>query len=133
MAIAIANPTIRVNDETIAIVPNSVTVQMGFGETNVRAASSGGNSIETVHTSDAESKISMLSFDVYNTPEMIRKFSTWKNDVGANTAQVVGNLPGGAQFNVSMANVSIVNDPEFELGADSVTSIEMKGDPAQIG
>jgi len=133
MAIAIANPTVRVNDETISIVPNSVTVKLGAGETNVRAASSGGGAIESVHTSDAESKIAGVNFDIYNTPEMLRKISGWKNAIGALTVQVVGTVPGGATFSVAMANVSLTNDPDIELSADGVTSLEFMGDPAQVG
>ena len=133
MAVAIANPTIRFNDETISVVPNSVMVKMGFGETNVRAASAGGNSIETVHTSNAETKISGVNFDIYNTPELIRKFAAWKANIGGNTVQVIGNLPSGDAFSVSLSTASITNDPEFELSADGVTSIETMGDPAQIG
>ena len=133
MAIAIANPTVRVNDETIPVVPNSVKVKLGTGETNVRAASSGGGAIESVHTSDAESKISGAYFDIYNTPEMLRKISVWKTDIGALTVQVVGTVPGGATFSVAMANVSLTNDPDIELSADGVTSLEFMGDPAQVG
>jgi hypothetical protein len=133
MAIAIANPTVRVNDETISIVPNSLTVKLGLGETNVRAASSGGGSVESVHTSDAETKISGVNFDIYNTPEMLRKISGWKNNIGGLTVQVVGTVPGGATFSVAMANVSLTNDPDLELAADGVTSLEFMGDPAQVG
>lgn len=133
MAIAIANPSVRINDETISIVPNSLTVVQGLGETKVRAASAGGNSIETVHTSDAESKISSVKFDVYNTPEVLSKIPAWKNAIGSNTVQVVGNLPNGAAFSVAMANVSLTNDPEMELSADGKTSLEFMGDPAQLG
>lgn len=132
MAIAIANPTVRVNDETIAIVPNSLTAVLGGGEVNVRTASSGGGAVETVHTSDAESKISAVNFDIYNTPEMLRKISGWKNAIGALTVQVVGKVPSGS-FSMALANVSLTNDPEIGLSADGVTSLEFKGDPAQVG
>ena len=132
MAIAIANPTVRVNDETISIVPNSLAVVTGGGEVNVRAASSGGGAVETVHTSDAESKISAVSFDIFNTLEMSRKIAAWQSAIGALTVQIIGRVPNGS-LTISMANVSLTNDPERNLTADGVTSLEFKGDPAQVG
>jgi hypothetical protein len=133
MAVAIANPTIRVNDETVSVVPNSVTVKLGGGETNVRASSAGGNSIETVHTSNAESKIGAVNFDIFNTPEMVRKVSAWQASTGGNTIQVIGNLPNGTSISLSMQTVSLTNDPDLELSADGVTSLEFMGDPLQVG
>ena len=133
MALAIANPTIRINDETISIVPNSCVVVGGFGETNVRAASAGGNEIESVHTSNAESKIGGVNFDVYNTAEYLKKIPSWKDAIGSNTVQVIGNLADGSSFSQSFRNVSLVNDPEEALSADGVTSLEWKGDPVTQG
>lgn len=133
MALAIANPTIRVNDETISIVPNSVNVIGGYGETNIRAASAGGSEIETIHTVNAESKIGSVTFEIYNTPEYISKIAGWKNAVGSNTIQVIGNLADGSAFSQSFRTMSLMNDPEQALSADGTTSLEWKGNPVTQG
>ena len=133
MAIAISNPSIRINDETISIVPNSVMVTLGGGEVNSRAASAGGNAIEIVHSSNAETKVGKINFDVYPTPDAISKITTWQRSIGANTAQVVGNLSDGSQFSLTMDTASLINDPELELSADGVISLEFSGAPVAFG
>ena len=58
----LSNPTVQVNDDTIAIVPNSIEYKTGIGDKNVKSQSAGGNSIEVVITEDAETKKSMVIF-----------------------------------------------------------------------
>lgn len=131
MAIAVANPTIRVNQETIAIVPNSVSFVLGRGEKTVRAASAGGGSIVPVHTDDAESKIGAVTFSVYPTVDNLRSIPQWQNNIGENTVDLIGNA-GGESIQYSFALSSVTNDPEHNPTADGTIEIEFMGAPAAI-
>lgn len=128
MALALSNPSVRVNGQTIAIVPNSLVAVPGDGETSVRAASGGGDSISTVTTVNAESKIGKVMFDIYNTADALDNIATWKSQPDANVVQIVD---GSLRYN--MQSASMTNDPEQNLSADGVTSIEFHGAPIQRG
>jgi len=133
MVQALSNPAVRVNDETIAIVPNTFNPTLGGGEVNVRSASSGGNSIDTVHTSNAETKISTWMFDVYSTPDNIKSIQTWQRSIGENTVAAIETLGEGSSLSLSLTQASLVNDPELNLSADGVISLEFKGAQTIVG
>ncbi len=127
MAVAISVPTVVVNNETIAIVPNSLKYDAGEGEQKVRAASTGGGGSEPVHTADAESKFSKVMFDVYLTTDIDNKISGWKNRIGRNSIEFT-QVVGATDF-VSRAfdQMSLVPSIERDAGADGVTSLEFNG------
>jgi len=118
-------PGISVNNIPISIVPNSYKYKLGKGETTVRAASSGGGAVQSVHTEDAEGKIGMMSFSMYVTEKTEESVSSWKDNVGNNF--INAQQPGSAPRN--MGNASMTNDPDFEASADGVVEIEFQGDP----
>jgi len=133
MVQALANPSVRINNVTISIVPNSFKTNLGLGETNVRSASAGGNSVESVHTSNAESKIGKMSFEVYNTPDNIKAISGWKSNIGSNAISSLEDLGDDGVLSLSLTRASLMNDPDIELGADTTTSLEWEGDPIVVG
>ena len=125
---ALSVPSIRVNNDVIGIVPNSFMYTAGDGETNVRAASTGGGNAVSVHTENAESKFSTIKFDVYPTLDMISKIRTWKSQIAGNTIDAIEKGLNNKDFNIAFKGVSITNDPEINAGADTVISIEAAGD-----
>lgn len=129
MAITLSVPSVIVNNQTIAIVPNSFTYNGGEGEINVRAASGGGNTIESVHSVNAEGKTGKCKFDVYLTPDMDSQIRSWKNQVGQNNIQFVQRLSGGGNFTRSMSRMSLINEVERQASSDGVVSLEFAGDP----
>ena len=102
MVQALSNPAVRINDITVSIVPNTFNPTLGRGEINTRAASAGGNSIEPVHSSDAETKISVWMFDVYPTPDIIKLISGLKDNIGTNTVSAVETLADGSSLTLSL-------------------------------
>lgn len=129
MSITLSVPSVIVNNQTIAIVPNSFTYDGGEGEINVRAASGGGNQIESVHSVNAEGKIGMCKFDVYLTPDVDSLIRTWKNQVGQNNIQFVQRISNGGNVTRSMSHMSVTNKVERNASSDGVVSIEFSGDP----
>lgn len=122
---ALSVPGVSVNNTPISIVPNSYKFTRGDGETTVRAASSGGGGVVSVHTEDAESKIGKMSWEMYVTPETIELIAGWKAGIGENfvSAQQVGITP------ISGSNMSMTNDPDFEASADGKVEVMFEGDP----
>lgn len=129
MSITLSVPSVIVNNETIAIVPNSFSYDGGEGEINVRAASGGGNTVESVHSVNAENKIGGCKFDVYLTPDMDSRIRTWKNQVGQNNIQFVQRISGGGNVTRSFSRMSLINPVERNASSDGVVSLEFKGDP----
>lgn len=129
MSITLSVPSVIVNNETIAIVPNSFSYNGGEGEINVRAASGGGNTIESVHSVNAEGKIGKCKFNVYLTPDMDSRIRTWKSQVGQNNIQFVQRISGGGNVTRSMSRMSLTNDVERNASSDGVVSLEFSGDP----
>ena len=100
----------------------------GFGETNVRSTSGGGDSIETVHSVNAETKVGAINFSLPNTSDSAGKIAAWKSTPGELVIQYVDS---GIQMNMSTASLS--NDPEMSLTSDGDIPLEFKGNPIQIG
>lgn len=122
---ALSVPGIVVNNVPIKIVPNSFKFKMGKGEINVRAASSGGGGVESVHTEDAEDKIGMMSWSMYVDEETIKLVAGWKSNIGTNF--IAAQQPNTAPL--SGSKMSMTNDPDFEASADGVVEIIFKGNP----
>lgn len=133
MSQSLSNPAVRINDVTVAIVPNTFNPTLGGGEINVRAATAGGNSIDTVHTSNAETKISTWMFEIYSTPDNIKSIQEWQRNIGVNTVAAVETLGDGSSLSLSLTSASLVNDPELNLTADGTISLEFKGAQTVVG
>ena len=82
---ALSTPQININNVNVRIVPNSLRYDGGEGEVNVRAASGGGNQIESVHTSNAETKIGKVMFDVFLDTDLDGFIAQWKENIGVNS------------------------------------------------
>lgn len=133
MTQSLSNPSVRINDATIAIVPNTFVTNLGGGEINVRAASSGGNSIETVHSANAETKIGKMMFEIYPTPENVRSIREWQNNIGLNTVAAIETLVGGESLSLSLTQVSLINDPDLNMSSDGTIALEFVGAQVVVG
>ena len=122
----LANPTIEVNDAVIGIIPNSCSYKAGKGDINIRAQSAGGNSIDVVKTENAETKISMVKFKLFNTKTNSEQVKTWQDSVNGNTI----NLSDG-DFIQAFREMFVITDPELMLGADGEIEVEFNGRPSQ--
>lgn len=129
MANALSNPSVQVNDDTIAIVPNSLSYKKGKGDVQVRAQSAGGNSVETVLTENAETKVSMVKFSLFLTDTNRQLIDAWQENrySGGNTIKF---SQRGSNVPLAFVNMNVTIDPELSVGADGSVEIEFMGDPA---
>ena len=126
MAKTLSNPTVEVNDDTIAIIPNSLTYKEGQGDRKVKAESAGGNSISTVVTVDAETKISDCKFKLYNTADNLNRIKEWMAEDEGVTISLSED-----DVTVAFNNMVVTTEPERAVGADGELEIEFMGPPVE--
>jgi hypothetical protein len=121
--ITLSVPTIKVNGETISIVPGSFNFTKGRGTTDVRAASTGGGGSESVHSVNAEEMYSKPKFDLYPSQESIALVDTWKSTTAGNTIQAIQD-----SIQYSFPGQSLMPDPEITASPDGTFTCEFGGD-----
>lgn len=126
--VALSVPEILVNDEKIAIVPNTFTYDKGEAEINVRAASTGNGGSESVHTTNAETAFSEPMFSVYPTNENDDRIRDWKSNIGGNVIKAVQRVQNGSDIVLTFPGQSLTNKPSREASSDGVVALEFKGD-----
>lgn len=133
MTVALANPQVTVNNIPVSVVPNSVMYTEGLGEQNMRAASTGGDSVEQVYSQNIENNFSKISFEIYPTPDNINLARVWKINRNANVITVIGDVTSGGvttSIQRSFTNAAILNDYDVALGADTTIELEFQSDAA---
>ncbi|KKK96854.1 hypothetical protein LCGC14_2658590, partial [marine sediment metagenome] len=91
MATGIAIVQVTVNNVNLAIVPNSAAYTEGIGEQTTRSQSAGGGSTESVFFDNAETKLSMVKFELFVTAENIELARTFKTNQNRNVITLAGN------------------------------------------
>jgi hypothetical protein len=125
----LSTPGVVINNNPYKIVPNSLVYDGGEGETGVRSASTGGGSSTSVHSENAETKISYCKFDIYLLAGVDADIARWKENTGSNEIKVLQRTASGESTTLSFDNMSLAPAVERQASADGVTSLEFKGDP----
>lgn len=125
---ALSVPTIKVNNDVIAIVANSFSYKSGRGETKVASASTGGNNATSVHTQDAETMFATIKFSIRVTTDNLEKLADWQENTAGNTVEAVQRNVSGKNFNLAFRGCSVTMDPDINASADGVIEVEMAGD-----
>lgn len=129
MAVQLANALVTVNNDPVAIIPNSLMFTEGLGEQSIRAASVGGDQTEQIYSDDIESNFSTISFEIPATIENIAKAREWKTNKNQNVVQVLGSTPEGSMTR-TFTQAAFLNNYEVALGSDTNIPIEFKANPA---
>ncbi len=129
MSIQLSDAAVLVNDEVVAIVPNSLKFTEGFGEQNVRAASVGGGSVEQVYSRDLETALSQIMFDLHTTPANVKLARSWKSNANQNVVQIAGKTAEADMTRV-FTQAAMTGDPEIEIGTEGVINIEFMSNAA---
>jgi hypothetical protein len=129
VAIQLSDVTVVVNNETVGVIPNSVSYTEGFGEQAVRAVSIGGGKTEQVFANDLESNYSKVSFDLPSTVDNIDLARKWKVQGNAN---VVSLQAQNADGNIvrTFTGAAVTADYDVEMGVDSNIAIEFMSNSA---
>jgi hypothetical protein len=125
---ALSVPTIKVNNDVVAIVPNSFSYKSGDGEVKVRAASTGGGNAVSTHTLDAETMFSTVKFSMLVTPDNMEKIRDWKANFAGNTVEAIQRGINEKDVALAFQGMSVTNDPDINASADGVIEVELAGD-----
>lgn len=118
------SPTLEVNDQPIAYIPESLSFKFGDGNKIVKALCAGGNSIETVISEDATTKKSMVKFKVADTGEYVTLTRGWSTNINGNTIRL-----SQGEITVSFRQMVVTNEPEFMTGSNGEVDLEFEGMP----
>ena len=127
--IQLADATVLVNDEVVAIMPNSLKYTEGFGEQSVKAASIGGGAVEQLFARDVETAISKVMFDVPTTPESVELQRAWKVNGNQNVVQIAGSTVEGT-LTRTFTQAAMIGDPEIEIATEGIINIEFAANQA---
>ena len=120
----LSNPAVEVNDQVVSIVPNSLSYKKGQGDKNVKAQSAGGDAIEVILTVNAETKISMVKFKMFNTKTALDLINAWTVNVEGSTIRLSEDA-----LVESFRNMIVTTEPERVIGADGELEVEFMGQP----
>ncbi len=126
MSLRVSLPSVYVNNALIEIMPNSVSYTDGKGETKVDAQSAGAGVVTPVFSQDAETFLSEIKFEVYNTVDSINLVRSWRSNGPNNTVYIDFNDPNTNET-ITCAQCAVTNNPEYELKATGKVSVSFKG------
>lgn len=119
---------ITVNNQAVAIKPNSCSFTAGRGERTVRTKMSGRN-LSTVASEDVETQTSMIKFTLLTETDTTDLVTSWQDNGDANGI-VMQDVDGNTYtFNKAI----ITNDPEINSGVDAETEVEFTSSPLVKG
>lgn len=130
MGIQLSDATVMVNNNVVAVEPNSVVFTEGFGEQNIRAASVGGGNVEQIYSKNVESSFAMVKFELPATVDAIELAREWKANLNQNLVQIVGSTPDGKTLSRTFSQAALINDYEVALGSDTSIPVEFKANKA---
>jgi len=119
-----ANPTVEVNNDVIAIVPGSLAFDPGWGETKVRTASAGGDSKEFYTSDDAATQIGMVQFKLITAKNNVDLIKEW---IGLRKLNGSTITLSDAEYTESFSEMFISNKPEISTGPDGETEVKFEG------
>jgi len=119
----LSDPSIRINNDTFAVVPNSISYVSGLGESEVKTQSAGNGNIETVFSENVETRLSMFKCSLYVTAENIASVETLKNNTNQNFITL-----SESGVDKVFRNVALTNDPELNFSNDGQVELEFMGD-----
>jgi hypothetical protein len=129
MSEQLSNAQVLVNNDVVAIIPNTLTFTEGLGEQNIRAASSGGSQTEQVFSDNIEMRYSTVKFEIPSTVENIEKAKDWKVNKNQNLIQVSGRTTDG-KLTRTFSQAALLTDYEVPLTSDGNITLEWRANPA---
>ena len=128
MATQLADATVMINNDAVAIIPNTLKFTEGLGEQKIRAASAGGGQVEQIYSNDIESNFSMVAFEMPATVDNIALARQWKTNKNQNVVQVIGQTPEGS-LTRTFTQAAFLNDYEVGLGSETNVPVDFKANP----
>lgn|SRR5512139_497441 len=129
MSEQLSNASVIINNEPIAIMPNSLAFTEGLGEQNMRAASIGGSQTEQVFSDNIEMRYGTIKFDIPATIANIAKARQWKQNKNQNLVQIAGKTVDG-NLTRTFSQAALLSNYEVPLSSDGKITLEWRSNPA---
>lgn len=126
--VALSNPTVVVNNKTLAIIPGSLSYRAGKPGTNVRSVSAGGGRYSTVHTKKGDEAVGMVKFKLAVVSDLDAVTAEYSDDTAGNVIFFFEKIGTTVEKRV-FEGMSLVTDPEKVPSADGECELEFQGDP----
>jgi len=127
----ISDPSVLVNNVSVAVMPNSVSFDEGFGEQEVRVQSAGGGQLQQVFSNNVETNLGMVKFSLAATVANIALARSWKANQNLNVVTLTATLAEG-MLTRTFTNAAVCNNYEIPLSSDGVIELEFKTDRPTI-
>ena len=89
MAFLVSNPPLKIDDQSVAYVSNSLDINYGYGTGSVVVSSIGGGRVKRDFSQDDSSKKIEIMFKMTVTPENIALATQWKQNFDNGITSVV--------------------------------------------
>lgn len=119
---------LKIDDSEFNVKPNSLTLKKGAGEATVRTQSSG-SGVATVTSTNYETKKSMASFEMLNTPDNIDAKDNLLISREGHVLEFIYS-DGGSDV---MTGATLINDPDEDLSYEGGLELEFEGNPIVQG
>ena len=122
----LSTATVVLNNETISVVPNSISMKLGAGESVVKTETFGNGSVEPVYFENLETKKSMLKFSVMPKDVSLSKIKEWKASKGNNVALLIT-----PENSFTFTSLALISDPDIVFSSDGEIELEFNGAPVR--
>ena len=130
MGTQIADAVITVNNDTVGIVPNTLTFNEGFGEQSILPVSDGGGRVSQVFANNLETNFARLSFSVRTTTDNIEKARSWKIAGNTNVVIIAGEDADGNDFIRTFTQAALTQDYDVQVQAEGTIDVEFMSNAA---
>lgn len=123
MSIQIADAVITVNNDTVGIVPNSLSFNEGRGEQNILAVSDGGGRVSQVFSNNLETNFANVTFSVRTTADMVERVLQWKDNGNNNVIIIAAEDANGNDFIRTFTQAAFTANYEVQIQAEGVIEV----------
>lgn len=124
----ISDPQIRINNETYQVVPNTIKVDLGLGDSKVMMQSAGNGDVSQVYSEDVTTKVGKVRLSVYATAEQITAIRALKANKNTNYISITD---ADSELTLVMKNAALVKTPEINFSSEGQIELEFEGNPVQ--
>jgi len=130
MGIQIADAVITVNNDSVGIVPNSLSFNEGYGEQSILPVSDGGGRVSQVFANNLETNFARISFSVRTTAENVARVRQWKIAGNTNVVIIAASDADGNDFIRTFTQAALTQNYDVQIQAEGTIDIEFMSNAA---
>ena len=130
MGTQIADAVVTVNNDTVGIVPNSLSFDEGYGEQQILPVSDGGGKVSQVFANNLETNFASVSFSLRTTTQNIENARAWKVKGNTNVIIIAGEDADGNDFIRTFTQAAFTGTYSVQVQVEGVIAVEFKSNAA---